>query len=68
LAAGLRNVEDIQLDVTDDESVQHACTELGKKTQTLVILINYAGVFGGYPQAELDSTISQFIATYDANV
>jgi NAD(P)-dependent dehydrogenase (short-subunit alcohol dehydrogenase family) len=68
LAEGLSNVEAIQLDVTDDESVKNASTEIGKKTKALDILINNAGVFGGYPQAALDSTISQFKATYDANV
>jgi len=68
LAEGLSNVEAIQLDTTDDESVKNACTEIGKKTKTLDILINNGGVFGGYPQGALDSTIDQFKAAYDANV
>src|SRR5688500_16256667 len=59
LAEGLSNVEAIQLDVTDDESVKNACTEIGKKTKTLDILINNAGIYGGYPQSALDSTINQ---------
>lgn len=29
------------------------------------ILINNAGIFGGYTQMELDSTINQFKAAYD---
>lgn len=68
LAEGLSNVEAIQLDITDDESVKNARTEIGKRTKKLDILINNAGVYGGYPQAALDSTIDQFKAAYDANV
>ncbi|MEO5978027.1 MAG: SDR family oxidoreductase [Chryseolinea sp.] len=67
-AEGLSNVEAIQLDITNDESVKNARTEIGKKTKALDILINNAGIFGGYPQAALDSTIDQFKAAYDANV
>ena len=68
LVEGLRHVEAIQLDVTDDESVKNACTEIAKKTKTLDILINNAGIYGGYPQSALDSTIQQFKTAYDANV
>jgi len=67
-AEGIKNVEVIQLDVTNDESVKAARTEIGKKIKTLDVLINNAGIFGGYPQTTLDSTIDQFKATYDANV
>lgn len=67
-AEGLENVEAIQLDVTNDESVKSARIELGKKTKVLDILINNAGIYGGYPQTSLDATIDQFKATYDANV
>ncbi|SEW39372.1 NAD(P)-dependent dehydrogenase, short-chain alcohol dehydrogenase family [Chitinophaga sp. YR573] len=67
-AKGLNNVEAIQLDITNDESVIKARKEIGKKTKVLDILINNAGIFGGYPQTALDSTIDQFKATYDVNV
>jgi NAD(P)-dependent dehydrogenase (short-subunit alcohol dehydrogenase family) len=67
-AKELNNVEVIQLDITDDESVIKARKEIGKKTKVLDILINNAGIYGGYPQAALDSTIDQFKAAYDANV
>lgn len=67
-AEGLSNVEAIQLDITDDESVKNARTEIGKKTKALDILINNAGIFGGHPQAALDSTIDQFKTAYDTNV
>lgn len=67
-AEGLSNVETIKLDITDDESVKNARTEIGKKTKALDILINNAGIYGGYPQEALNATIDQFKATYDANV
>ena len=67
-AEGIKNVEVIQLDVTNDESVKAARAEIGKKIKRLDILINNAGIYGGYPQTALDSTIDQFKATYDANV
>jgi NAD(P)-dependent dehydrogenase (short-subunit alcohol dehydrogenase family) len=67
-AKGLNNVEVIQLDITDDESVIKARKEIGKKTKVLDILINNAGIYGGYPQTALDVTIDQFKAAYDANV
>ncbi len=67
-AEGINNVEAIQLDVTNDKSVQQARVEIGKKTKVLDILINNAGIYGGYPQEALNSTIDQFKETYDANV
>ncbi|MCT1530921.1 SDR family oxidoreductase [Sphingobacterium daejeonense] len=68
LEDGINNVEVIQLDITDDESVKNARAKIGEKTERLDILINNAGVFGGYPQGALEITIDQFKATYDANV
>ena len=67
-AEGLNNVEVIHLDITNDESVKNARAEVGKKTQVLDILINNAGIYGGYPQDALNTTIDQFKDTYDANV
>ncbi len=67
-AEGLSNTKAIQLDTTDDESIKNARSEIGKKTGTLDILINNAGIFGGYPQAALDATIDQFKTAYDTNV
>ncbi|MBL7919611.1 MAG: SDR family oxidoreductase [Bacteroidia bacterium] len=68
LAEGLKNIEAIQLDITDDESVKNAHAEIAGKTKTLDILINNAGVFGGHPQGALNTSIDQFKATYDANM
>lgn len=67
-AEGLNNVEAIQLDITDDLSVKNARLEIYKKTKVLDILINNAGIYGGYPQTAHEATIDQFKATYDANI
>lgn len=64
----LKNVEAIQLDVTDDESVKAARKEIEKKSEVLDILINNAGIYGGYPQSVFDASIEQFKAAFDANV
>ena len=65
---GINNVEAIQLDITNDESVKEARIIIGEKTKSLDILINNAGVYGGYPQSAFDATVEQFKAAYDANV
>lgn len=66
-AEGINNVEAIQLDVTNDESVKEARVIIGEKTKSLDILINNAGVYGGYPQSAFDATIEQFKSAYDTN-
>lgn len=65
---GINNVEAIQLDVTDEASVKNARATIGEKTKALDILINNAGIFGGYPQGALDATIDKFKAAYEINV
>jgi len=67
-AINLTNVEAIQIDVTDDNSVKNARTELGKKTEVLDVLINNAGINGGAPNTALEATTGQFLAAYDTNV
>ena len=49
-AMGLTNVDCIQLDVTDINSIKSARQELEAKTQKLDVLINNAGISGGFPQ------------------
>lgn len=67
-AEGLSNVELIQLDVTNDESVKAARIEIGKKAQVLDVLINNAGINGGWPQAALEASIDQFKQVFETNV
>ena len=45
-AEGLKNVEVVELDVTNQESVNTARIEIGKKTEVLDVLINNAGING----------------------
>jgi len=66
--AGLSNIEAIQLDVTDQASVEAARDTIEKKTGVLDVLINNAGVGGGFPQSALNATIDQFKDVYATNV
>jgi len=67
-ADGINNIEAIQLDVTSQESINAARETLGKKTEVLNVLINNAGISGGFPQSALDATIDQFKTVYETNV
>lgn len=65
----LTNVEAIQIDVTDDHSVKNARIEIGKKTDSLDVLINNAGINGGEPPyTALEAKPEQFSAAFDTNV
>ena len=67
-AINLTNVEAIQIDVTDDNSVKNARTEIGKKTEVLDVLINNAGVNGGVPNTALEARTDQFLSAFNTNV
>jgi NAD(P)-dependent dehydrogenase (short-subunit alcohol dehydrogenase family) len=67
-SGGLSHVEVVQLDVTDENSVKTAREKIGKKTDSLDVLINNAGVSGGKPYTAIDASIDQFIAAFDTNV
>lgn len=67
-AQGINNVEAIVLDVTSEESVSKARRIVGEKTQTLDVLINNAGISGGFPQSALNATIDQFKTVFATNV
>ncbi|UBM60980.1 SDR family oxidoreductase [Marinilongibacter aquaticus] len=67
-AEGLPQAEVLQIDVTDDRSVQNARQAIGEKTAVLDVLINNAGISGGMPQNALSATIEQFKAAYEVNV
>ncbi|PQJ13177.1 short-chain dehydrogenase [Flavipsychrobacter stenotrophus] len=67
-AEGLTEVEAIALDVTNDESVKNARTELGTKTNVLDVLINNAGISGGFPQTAQTSSIDTFKEVFDTNL
>ncbi|GLB53967.1 dehydrogenase [Neptunitalea chrysea] len=65
---GLDNVEAIQIDISKDESVKSARIEIGKKTDVIDVLINNAGITGGFPQSALEATSQQFLDVFETNV
>ncbi len=67
-AEGLTNVEAVQLDVSDTESVLAARKVIGEKTEVLDALVNNAGINGGFPQSALEATIEQFKQVFDTNL
>ncbi len=67
-AEGLTQVESIILDVTDEQSVKAAREEVGKKTKSLDVLINNAGINGGFPQSSLTASVEQFKTVFETNL
>lgn len=67
-ADGIGNIEAVQLEVTNQESINTARETIGKKTEVLDVLVNNAGISGGFPQSALDATIDQFRTVYETNV
>lgn len=68
-AEGFTHTEAIQLDVTDNRSVQNAREEIGKKTDVLDILINNAGINGGSaPYTVLEATTNEYLDALKTNV
>lgn len=67
-AEGFNQVEAIQLDVTDDDSVRAAREEIGNKTEVLDVLINNAGINGGWPQSSLEASVDQYRTVFDTNL
>jgi NAD(P)-dependent dehydrogenase (short-subunit alcohol dehydrogenase family) len=63
----LTNLEAIQLDVSNDESVKAARVEIGKNTEVLDVLINNAGIFGGMTQTT-STDIAVFKQVFDTNL
>jgi NAD(P)-dependent dehydrogenase (short-subunit alcohol dehydrogenase family) len=65
---GLNEVEAIQIDVSDQQSVNMARTEIGKKTEVLDALINNAGINGGLPQTALSSDVAVINKVFNVNL
>lgn len=67
-AEGISNIEAVQLDVSDQKSVNEARAEIGRKTDVLDILINNAGISGSIPQSALEySSIEQTKEVFETN-
>lgn len=67
-AEGLTNVQSVQLDVSNPESVKAARAEIGKTTEVLDVLINNAGITGGMPQTALTADVDRMYEAYNTNV
>jgi len=66
-ADGLTNVEVVQIDVSDAASVEKAREEIGKKTNSLDVLINNAGISGGFPQSPTSLSMEKIRKVFDTN-
>ncbi|ATP56397.1 short-chain dehydrogenase [Pedobacter ginsengisoli] len=67
--AGYTNVEAIQLEVTDLNSVQAAREAIGKKVEVLDVLINNAGINGGTdPYTVLEAKSEEYQNAFNTNV
>jgi len=64
---GLTNVEAIEIDVDNVDSIKAAREVLGQKTQTLDVLINNAGISGTMPQTSLETDPSVFRQVFETN-
>ncbi|SKD08917.1 NAD(P)-dependent dehydrogenase, short-chain alcohol dehydrogenase family [Chitinophaga ginsengisegetis] len=67
-AEGLNEVEAIQIDVSNQASVDAARAEIGKKTDVLDVLINNAGISGGLPQTATGTDIAVFQKVFETNL
>ncbi len=67
-AEGLTEVEAIAIDVSEEASVKAARAEIGKKTDVLDVLINNAGISGGFPQPATSTDVSVFREVFETNV
>ncbi|GAB4049468.1 SDR family oxidoreductase [Spirosoma litoris] len=65
---GFDSVEPIAIDVDNLESIKAARKTLGQKTPVLDVLINNAGISGGFPQTALDTDISVFKQVFETNL
>lgn len=63
-AEGLQNVSAVQLDVTSQESVDAA----RRSVDSLDVLVNNAGIAGGFEQSALGTPANQYLAVYETNV
>ena len=67
-ATGLANLEAIQLDVTNPDSIRTARAAVGLKTPVLDVLVNNAGISGGMSQSARHATLAQFRDVFETNV
>lgn len=67
-AEGFNDVELLLIDVSDQTSVDRAKAELENKIQVLDVLVNNAGISGGFPQSALTVSVDTVKKVYETNV
>lgn len=67
-AEGITNIEVIELDVTNQVSVDAARKAIGEKIEALDVLVNNAGISGEFQQSALTTPANQYQTVYDTNV
>ncbi|GAB4029755.1 SDR family oxidoreductase [Spirosoma gilvum] len=65
---GFDSLEAIAIDVDNLDSIKAARKTLGQKTDVLDVLINNAGISGGFPQTALDADIRVFRQVFETNL
>jgi NAD(P)-dependent dehydrogenase (short-subunit alcohol dehydrogenase family) len=65
---GFENIKAIQIDVTNLDTIVAAKITIESEQGKLDILINNAGISGGFPQSAIDTDVSVFKEVYDINV
>lgn len=65
---GYENIKAVQIDVTNPDTIVAAKNTIESEQGKLDILINNAGVSGGFPQSAIDTDIAIFKEVYDINV
>jgi len=66
-ALGTNNVDYVEIDVTDIDSIKKAKQELESKIDVLDVLINNAGISGGQPQNMSSLEIENLRKVFDTN-
>lgn len=62
------SVEAIQIDVSNENSIKAAHEALSKKITALDVLINNAGISGGFPQSALTTDVKVFREVFETNL
>jgi NAD(P)-dependent dehydrogenase (short-subunit alcohol dehydrogenase family) len=64
---GYKNVEAVTIDVSSDNSIDAAQMIISQKTNSLDVLINNAGISGGFPQPSSSTDIHVIREVFDTN-
>ncbi|RYY54239.1 MAG: SDR family oxidoreductase [Chitinophagaceae bacterium] len=67
-AEGLQHAEVLEIDVDSPASITAAGAKLAEKTKVLDVLVNNAGISGGFPQTALDTAAPVFRQVFETNV